>query len=137
MANGGKGMQAHCWLEDGPVHLPAGLVHAPDGLVHPPAGLVHPPEVESKAQRAGEEMCYSCQRECDVSVVGAMEMGNNVRRVGLKCTSLAFRASLLRLHNVGFPDVTTVPTTICLCDSLPQRSVQTTTLVPYIIIIIN
>ena len=61
------------------------------------------------------------------SVVGVMKMGNNVPRAGLKPTSLAFRASVLQLHHVGFPDVSTIPTPTCLYSSLPQRSVQTTT----------
>ena len=51
-------------------------------------------------------------------------MGIIVPRVGIELTSLAFRASVLSLHHVGFPDVTTIPTPTCLCTSLPQRSVQ-------------
>ena len=41
------------------------------------------------------------------SVVGVMKMGNTVPRAGLEPTSLAFRASVLHLHHVGFPDVAT------------------------------
>ena len=61
------------------------------------------------------------------SVTGVMNMGNTVPRVGLKCTSLAFQASVLTLHHIGFPDVTTILTPTCICSSLPQRPVQTTT----------
>ena len=53
-------------------------------------------------------------------VVGVMKMGNTVPRVGLEPTSLAFWASVLPLHHVGFPDFTTIPTPTCLCSSLPQ-----------------
>ena len=59
------------------------------------------------------------------SVVGVMEMGNIVPRAGLEPMPLAFWASVLPLHHLGFPDVTMI---ICLCSSLPQRLVQTTTL---------
>ena len=58
-----------------------------------------------------------------------MKMGNIVPRVGLEPASLAFRASVLPLHHVGFPDGSTIPLPTCLCSSLPQRSVQTTTIV--------
>ena len=63
-------------------------------------------------------------------VVGMMKMGNTVPRAGLEPTSLTFRASVLPLHHVGFPDVITIPTPTCLYSSLPQTSGQTTTLVP-------
>ena len=62
------------------------------------------------------------------SVVGGTTMGNIVHRAGFEPTSLAFRASVLPLYYVGFTDVTTIPTPACLCGSLPQRSVQTTTI---------
>ena len=62
------------------------------------------------------------------SVMVVMKMGNTVPRAGFKPTSLAFRASVLPLHHVGFPNVTTIPTPTCLCSFLPQRSVQTTTI---------
>ena len=60
-------------------------------------------------------------------IVGVMKMGNTAPREGLEPTSLAFRASVLPLHQVGFPDVITILTPTCLYRSLPQRSVQTTT----------
>ena len=63
----------------------------------------------------------------DTTVVGVMKMGNTVPRAGLEPTSLALRASVLPLHHIGFPDVTTILTPTCLCGSLPQRSVHTTT----------
>ena len=56
-----------------------------------------------------------------------MKMGIIVSRVGLKPTSLAFWACVLPFHHVGFLDVITIPVPTCLCSSLPQRSVQTTT----------
>ena len=63
-------------------------------------------------------------------VVGVIKMGNTVPRVGLEPTSLAFQATVPSLHDVGFPDVTTIPIHTYLCGALPQRSVPTTTLVP-------
>ena len=54
-------------------------------------------------------------------------MENTVPRVGVEPTSLAFRASVLPFHHVGFPDVITIPMPTCQYNSLPQRSVQTTT----------
>ena len=65
-----------------------------------------------------------------IFVVGVMKMGMTVPRAGLKPTSLAFRASVLPLYHVGFPDVITIPTPTCLYSSLPQRSMLTTTFVP-------
>ena len=53
-----------------------------------------------------------------------MKMGNNVPRAGFEPTSLAFRANVLPLH---CPDVIIIPMPTCLCSSLPQRPVQTTT----------
>ena len=50
-----------------------------------------------------------------------MKMGNTEPRVGLKPTSLAFPASVLTLHHIAFPDVTTIPTPTCLCSSPPQE----------------
>ena len=63
-------------------------------------------------------------------VMGVMKMVNTVPRRGLEPTSLTFRASVLPLPQVGFPDVITITTPTCLYSSLPERSVQTTTLVP-------
>ena len=64
-----------------------------------------------------------------MSVVGVMKMGNNVPRAGLEATSLAFWASVLELHHVGFSDVTTSLMPTCLCRTLPQRSMQITTII--------
>ena len=47
-----------------------------------------------------------------VNVMSVMKMGNIVPRVGIKPTSLAFWTSVLLLHHIGFPDVTTVPTPV-------------------------
>ena len=55
-----------------------------------------------------------------------MKMGNTVPRAGLEPTFLAFWASVLPFHHIGFPDVTTIPVPI-YPSSLPQRSVHTTT----------
>ena len=66
-------------------------------------------------------------------VVGVMKMGNIVSRAELKPTSLAFRARVLPLHHIGFPDVTTIPIPTYLCGSLPQRSEHTTTLTPLVL----
>ena len=57
-----------------------------------------------------------------------MKMGNTVPRAGIEPTSLAFQASVLPFTPCKVPDVTTIPTPTCLCRSLPQRSVQATTL---------
>ena len=59
-----------------------------------------------------------------------MKMGNIVPRAAIEHTSLAFWAFILALHHICFPDGTTVSISTCLCGSLPQRSLQTTTLVP-------
>ena len=56
-----------------------------------------------------------------------LKMGNIVSRAKLEPTSLVFRASVLPLHHISFPNVTTIPTPTCLCNSLFQRSMQTTT----------
>ena len=53
------------------------------------------------------------QRISHIYVVGVMKMGNIVPRVGLEPTSVAFRASVLPLHHLDFPDVITVPTPTC------------------------
>ena len=53
-------------------------------------------------------------------VVHVMKMGNIVPRAGI--------ASMLTITPSRLPDVTTVATTTCLCGSLPESSVQTTTI---------
>ena len=60
------------------------------------------------------------------SVIRVMKMGNSASRVGIETTSLALWASVLTPPRL--PDVTTLPTSNCLWGSLPDRSVQTTTL---------
>ena len=62
---------------------------------------------------------------------GVMKVGNIVPRVGIEPTSLAFQANVLIITPHRLPDVITIPMPTCLCSSLPQRSVQTTTLVPW------
>ena len=58
-------------------------------------------------------------------------MGNIEFRVGSEPMSLAFCTSVLTITPPRFPDVTTLSTHTYLCDSLPERSVQTTSLVIY------
>ena len=43
-----------------------------------------------------------------------MKMGIIVPRAGLEPTALAFWASVLPLHHVGFPDVTTISKPTCV-----------------------
>ena len=45
------------------------------------------------------------------------KMGNIVHRAGIETTYLTFQANMLSLHHVGFPDVTTMLTSICQCNS--------------------
>ena len=52
--------------------------------------------------------------------MGVMKMGNTMPRAGIDPTSMTFRDSVLPLHNIGFPDVTTIRILTCLCSSLPQ-----------------
>ena len=47
------------------------------------------------------------QYHCNDIVMGVMKMGITVPREGLEPTSLAFRASVLPLPHVCFPDVIT------------------------------
>ena len=63
------------------------------------------------------------QGTSNAAAVGEMKMRNIVSRVGIEPTPLAFWASMLPLHYIGFPDVTTMPTPTFLCSSLLQRSV--------------
>ena len=63
------------------------------------------------------------------NVMGVMKIGNIVHRAEIELTSLEFWVSVLPSHHVGFPDVTIIPTPSCLCSSVPQRSLQITTLV--------
>ena len=71
---------------------------------------------------------YALYKCCIIIVVGVMKMGNIVPRAGNEPTSLAFYASVLPLHHIGFPDVMTMSTPTCLSSSLPERSVPPTTL---------
>ena len=66
----------------------------------------------------------------DGSVVGLMKLGYTAPRVGFEPTSQALWISVLPLHHVGFPDITTIPPPTFLCNSLYQRSVKTTVLNP-------
>ena len=59
-----------------------------------------------------------------------MKMGNIVPRMGIKPTSLALWANVLNITLPRLLDVTSVPLPTCLCGSLLERSVQTTTLTP-------
>ena len=62
-------------------------------------------------------------------VASVMKMGNMVLRAGIE-PNLVFQASVLTITPLRLPDVTTLPTHTCPCKSFPERSVQTTTLVP-------
>ena len=48
--------------------------------------------------------CIACRGSMVIptSVVGVMKMGNIVTRMGLKPTSLAFRAKVLSLHHIAY-----------------------------------
>ena len=59
-----------------------------------------------------------------------MKMGNIVHRVGIEHTYIAFQASMLTITPHRLSDITMLPVPTCLCGSLPERSVQTTTLFP-------
>ena len=59
---------------------------------------------------------------------GMMTWGNISPTVGFEPTPLEFRASVLTITPPRLPDVTTLPMPTCLCVSLPQRSVQTATI---------
>ena len=62
------------------------------------------------------------------SVKGVMKMGNIVPRTAIKPTSLTFWISVLTITSPRLPDVSMLSTHTCLYDSLPQRSVQPTTI---------
>ena len=62
-----------------------------------------------------------------VCVAGVMKMGNIVAGTEIEPTSLAFRASVLTITSPRLPDVTTILMPTCLCCSLPERSVQSST----------
>ena len=50
-------------------------------------------------------------------VVGVTKMGNIVPRAGIEPASRTFRASVLPLHHLRFPDVTTILMRTCLFGS--------------------
>ena len=62
--------------------------------------------------------------------MGEMKMENIVPRVGTEPITLAFWASVLTIASPRLPDVTILQMPPCLCGSLTERLVQTTTLVP-------
>ena len=59
-----------------------------------------------------------------------MKMGNIAPRAGIEPASLAFQASLLTITQHSLVDITILATPTCLCSSLPERSVHTTTFYP-------
>ena len=65
------------------------------------------------------------------SVMDVMKIGNIVPRVGIKPTSLAFRASVKTITTCRLPDVTTILMPTCLNSSLSLRSVQTITILRF------
>ena len=58
-----------------------------------------------------------------VYIVGVMKMQNIVLRAGIEHTYLTFQVSVLTIKP---PDVTTIPKPTCLCNSLLEKSVQST-----------
>ena len=65
-----------------------------------------------------------------------MKMENIAPRTGLEPTYLAFWGSVLTITQPQLPDITTLSMPTHLYASLPERSVQTTTLNPTGIVII-
>ena len=63
---------------------------------------------------------------CYISIMGVTKMGNIAARAGIKLTSLAFQVSVLTLR---LPDVTIISMPTRPSGSLPDKSVQTTTVV--------
>ena len=63
-------------------------------------------------------------------VLGVMNMGHKVCRVGIESTSLAFHTSVLTITPTMFPDIVIVLIPTYICGSLSERSVQTTMLIP-------
>ena len=62
--------------------------------------------------------------------VGVMNMGNIVPRPGIEPTSFGFRASVLTIYHLGYLMSALYPCLpVCLCGFLPERSVQSTTLI--------
>ena len=61
--------------------------------------------------------------------MSVMKMGNIAPRVGIEPTYLAFKASVLTVLPSGQLDLTILHVVTGLCSSLPEKSVQTTTLV--------
>ena len=59
--------------------------------------------------------------------MGVMKIENIVPRAGIELTSLAFRGQCATITACRLCDGTTIPMPTCLCGSLPQRSVPTTT----------
>ena len=62
-------------------------------------------------------------------VVGVTKMGNIVPRAGMQPTYISgILGECVHATPCRLPDVTPIPTPTCVCSSLPQRSVQTTTI---------
>ena len=59
-----------------------------------------------------------------------MKMGIIAPRAGIEPTSAEFGVRMLTITPLRLSDVTTLSMPTCLCGSLHERSVQTTTLVP-------
>ena len=57
--------------------------------------------------------------------MGVLKVGNTVPRAEIEPTSLAFRVSVLPIHHIGY-----LMSSIRPHSSLPEKSVQTTTLTP-------
>ena len=77
-----------------------------------------------------DRFCFqvSWSDEIQHIVVGVMKIRYIAPREGIEHTSLAFRVIVLTALRPMLPDVTTLPTPTSLYSSLPQRSMQTTTI---------
>ena len=61
---------------------------------------------------------------------GVMKIGIIAPKARVEHTSLTFWDSVLAIALAKLPEVTTKPVYPCLCSSMPERSVQTTTVIP-------
>ena len=66
------------------------------------------------------QMCYGY----------AMKIGNSVSTADLEKHMYGIPGQFATIISCMFPDVTTIPTHTCLCTSLTQMRLQTTTLIP-------
>ena len=85
-------------------------IHTGNGLIYTYTGWLQEPYSAQFVQDPGH----------GISVVSVMKMGSiDISGIPGQCATIT---------PCGLSDVTTIPTPTCLCSSLPQRSVETTTL---------